>query len=92
MKKDTNITYLEELSEDPEFQRIYREQAQLLDIAIKIEEAREKKKISQKKLAKLTKTNQSVISRIESGIENISLKKLFRIANALGVTVSIKLS
>ncbi len=83
---------LEKIRKHPDYERMYKEESQLLDIAIKLAEAREKKKLSQKKLAKLAKTNQSVISRIESGVENLSLKKLFRIANALGVTINITLS
>lgn len=82
---------LEKIRKHPDYERIYKEEDQLLDIAIKLAEAREKKKISQKKLAELAETNQSVVSRIESGVENLSLKKLFRIANALGVKVNIKL-
>ena len=83
---------LEKIRKHPDYERMYKEESQLLDIAIKLAEAREKKKLSQKKLAKLAKTNQSVISRIESGVENLSLKKLFRRANALGVTINITLS
>ena len=90
-KKDPNITWFENLRKDPEYQRIYQEQSQLLDIAIKIAEVREKHKITQKELAKKIKSSQAVISRIERGIENMSLKKLFRIAEALNLTVKINI-
>ena len=88
-KKDPNITYIENLRKDPKFQKLYQQQSQLLDIAIVISELREKHKMTQKKLAKAMGTNQSVISRIERGIENISLKRLFKLAEALGAQVKI---
>lgn len=65
------------------------QESQLLDIAIAIYEMRDKHKITQKKLAELMNTNQSVISRIERGLENISLKRLFKLAEVLGARVKI---
>ena len=81
---------LEKIRKHPNYKRIKREEEALLDVAIKIAEMRENKKITQKKLAEMTNTNQAVISRIERGFENISLKKLFRIAEALGVKIDIR--
>lgn len=55
-----------------------------LDIAIHIASEREKAGITQNDLAKRLNTTQSVISRIESGRQNLSLDMLQKIAEALG--------
>lgn len=55
-----------------------------LEAAIQIANEREKAGITQADLAKRLNTTQSVISRIESGKQNLSLDMLQRIAEALG--------
>jgi len=89
LKEDPNIKWLKKLRNTPEYKKAYIRQSQLLDIALTILELRKKQKLTQKKLAKLMNTDQSVISRIEKGIENISLKRLFSLAEALGAQVKI---
>lgn len=64
-----------------------------LHLAVQIAEEREKAGITQKEFAKKLQTTQSVISRIESGKQNISLDMLQKIAGALGksnVIISFK--
>ncbi len=46
---------------------------------------RQQKKLSQEKLAELVDLSREYITRVERGQKNISLKKLFAIADALGV-------
>ncbi|MBP3925211.1 helix-turn-helix transcriptional regulator [bacterium] len=46
---------------------------------------RQAKKISQEKLAELVDLSREYITRVERGQKNISLKKLFAIADALEV-------
>ncbi len=87
--KNPTKSYFDRYRKDTEFKRHYKEASQLLDIAIKIAELRRKKKITQTELARLLDTSQTVISRIESGKENFSLKKLFRIADILGVRIHL---
>lgn len=55
-----------------------------LGAAIQIANEREKVGITQADLAKRLNTTQSVISRIESGKQNLTLDMLQRIAEALG--------
>ena len=43
------------------------------------------KHISQEKLAEIVDLSREYITRVENGQKNISLKKLFAIADALGV-------
>ena len=53
---------------------------------------RKKKGLAQKELAERMKVNQQVISRLERGEDNVSVKYLRRLADALGADVSIILT
>lgn len=46
---------------------------------------RQKKNLSQEKLAELVDLSREYVTRVERGQKNISLKKLFAIADALDV-------
>ena len=96
MKKNTNNkepkTYLGKLRLEPEFQKHYQKARLRLDIALQIARYRQAKGITQKELAKQIDSNQAVVSRIETGQENLSLDKLARIAHALGLKVELKFS
>ena len=50
---------------------------------------RHKKGISQEKLAEFVDLSREYIVRVERGQKNISLKKLFAIADALGVDFNL---
>lgn len=52
--------------------------------------ARKKRNITQKQLAKKTKTQQSVIARIEAGKQNLSTDKLNEIGEVLGFELCLK--
>ena len=94
MKKGKVRTFQSRLREDikdPEFKTHYQEERQALKLAMKITELREKKGLSQQKLAKLIGTSQQAISRIESGeYEGFTLKTLEKIAEATGMRVNIE--
>ena len=94
MKKGKVRTFQSRLREDmkdPEFKAHYQEERQALKLAMKITELREKKGLSQQKLAKLMGTSQQAISRIESGeYEGFTLKTLEKIAEATGMRVNIE--
>lgn len=73
------------------FAKAYEEISPLMDIAITIVKARNKAGFSQADLAKKLKTSQSVISRIENGNQNLSVKMLARIAQTLNCNLSVSL-
>lgn len=52
---------------------------------------RKKSSLTQKELAVRIKVNQQIISRLERGEDNVSLKYLRRIANGLGAEISVAL-
>ena len=94
MKKSKIRTFKSRLSEDlkdPEFRTHYQEERQALILEMKIAKLREKKGLSQQELAKLMRTSQQAVSRIESGdYEGFTLKTLEKIAEATGTRLKIE--
>jgi len=85
-------TFQEDLKErlkDPEFKKAWDDSEAEYQLAVKMIEARLKKKMSQRELAKKVETSQAAISRVEAMNGNPSLFFLKRIASALGTKVSI---
>ena len=66
------------------FDMKYSQAQARLAVALEIAREREKAGLSQRELAAKLKTTQSVVSRIESGRQNVSLELLQRIAEAFG--------
>ena len=60
-------------------------------IGVMLRKAREQAGVSQEKLAKITKTKKSAISRLENHAEDVRLSTVSRVARALGKTVRIEL-
>lgn len=58
------------------------------EIGEKIKEARQKYGLTQRKLAKRLKISQQIISRIESGKQNISLQTLNNVCKGLGIILN----
>ena len=63
--------------------------AELDNRALAIAKARNKVGFSQADLAKKLKTSQSVVSRIESGNQNLSVKMLSKIAQILNCDLAV---
>lgn len=90
MKKTNFDRYLEKQLEDPAFAARFKNAGEAWDIALQIAALREQAGLSQKDLAKLLKTSQQQISRLESpGYEGHSLSTLRRIAGVLHARVRI---
>ena len=75
----------------PEVKKYYKEELLNEKISLEIKEIRNKKRISQLELAKRANTTQSVIARIESWKQNISMKTLQKILVALWATIKLEL-
>ena len=90
-KADDFNGFLAEQLADPDFARIFVEEKEKLDLAIRIHELRAEAGISQKRLAEMIGTTQSVIARMENPeYSGYSLRMLRRIAAALGRRVKIE--
>jgi len=61
------------------------------DEPLPLREAREQAGVTQEKLARITKTKKSAISRLENHAEDVRLSTVSRVARALGKAVRIEL-
>ncbi len=90
MKKSNFDRYLEQQLTDPAFVARFKKAGEGWDVALQIAALREQAGLSQKDLAKLLKTSQQQISRLESpGYEGHSLTMLRRVAGALRARVRV---
>lgn len=95
MKKRPVYTFREDLEKrlkDPEFKKAWEESEADYLLACQVIEARLRKNLSQRDLAKKLGTSQAAISRIEAMNANPSLGFLKRLSAALGVKLSISFS
>ena len=82
--------YLNEQLRDPAFAARFKSAGEAWDVALQIAALREKAGLSQKDLAKLLRTSQQQISRLESpGYEGHSLSMLRRVASVLRARVRV---
>jgi transcriptional regulator with XRE-family HTH domain len=92
MKKSNFDRYLDKQLQDPTFAARFKNAGEAWKVALQIASLREQAGLSQKDLAKLLKTSQQQISRLESpGYEGHSLSMLRRVASALRARVRIVL-
>jgi len=90
MKKSNFDRYLKEQMQDPAFIARFKRAGEAWDVALQITALRQRAGLSQKDLAKLLKTSQQQISRLESpGYEGHSLSTLRRVADALHARLRI---
>jgi transcriptional regulator with XRE-family HTH domain len=90
MKKTNFDHYLEEQLRNPEFAARFERAGEAWDVALQIAALRQQAGLSQKDLAKLLRTSQQQISRLESpGYEGHSLSTLRRVAEALHARVRV---
>jgi len=81
--------HLKEQFKNKTFKKEFDKEYQRLQVAYKILQTRKKKRMSQVDLAKKIGTTQSVVARMESGKQNLSVDTLSKIANAFGCEVKI---
>jgi transcriptional regulator with XRE-family HTH domain len=90
MKKTNFDRYLEKQTQDPVFAARFKSAGEAWDVALQIAALREQAGLSQKDLAKLLKTSQQQISRLESpAYEGHSLSMLRRVAEVLHARVRV---
>ncbi len=83
--------YLKEELKDPEFREAFDEEEVYASLAIQIAKIRQKKKLTQKELAKRLHTTQQTISRLENIYnKSYSLQTLIKLARILDKRVSVE--
>ncbi len=76
--------HLNDKLKDGEFKVMYEEEKLLLDLSMKIVDARKKIGLTQRELAEKAHITQQQISRIETGL-NCNIKTFLKVLGALGV-------
>ncbi len=76
---------------DKEFRDLYDEEHQLLEISLKILNARKELGLSQKDLANKAHVTQQQVSKIESGL-NCNMTTFLKVCNALGVKMDLDMA
>ena len=92
MKTKSAKKYFKKRLKSKTFANAYDEAGFLVKIGVSISDVREKVGLSQAQLAKLLKTTQSVISRIENGNQNLSLSMLTEIARVLKCQFAVQMN
>jgi DNA-binding XRE family transcriptional regulator len=76
---------------DKAFAEGYDEGLEEFKIGFMLKEARKRSGLTQKALAKHSKTTKSAISRIENHSEDIKISTLIKVAHSLGRQLSVKI-
>ena len=81
-----------EIHKSKKFELAYEVEMAKLKMAHKLAELREGQGLSQAELARKMKVSQQLISRIESGSDNLTIETLIRFFDILGVHLKIGMS
>jgi ribosome-binding protein aMBF1 (putative translation factor) len=84
-----HVAQTETIRAKPEFKKVSAEFDIEYEVALQMQQAREKAGLTQAEIARRMKTTQSVVSRIESGA-NASLDTLLRYARACDRRLQVK--
>jgi len=83
--------YLREQLKDKAFRKAYEEESVYAELAVQIARLRIQKHLSQAQLARLLRTSQQNVSRLEDPQNtSYSLKTLIKLAHALGKELKVK--
>ncbi|WP_077321253.1 helix-turn-helix transcriptional regulator [Bifidobacterium breve] len=83
---------LDEQMDDPEFATVFEAEIERLNAAVAVSRAREEARLTQEQLAERSGVSRVTINRIERGKLNRSMKKLSRLARAMGKQVRVSIS
>lgn len=81
--------HLKEKKQNPKFLKAYNEEKELIELAIKIAEARNKLGITQQELAIKANITQQQLSKVENGI-SFNITTFLKICNALDMKINLK--
>jgi ribosome-binding protein aMBF1 (putative translation factor) len=80
--------HLNEQLDNPEFKKLYEDEKYLLELGLRIAEARQRLGISQKELAEKSNITQQQLSKIENGY-NCNLLTFIKVSSTLGLSVNL---
>jgi HTH-type transcriptional regulator/antitoxin HipB len=82
-------SHLKQKLKNKRFKKMYEEEKELLDMSLKILEARREQNLSQAELANRAHITQQQLSRIENGM-NFNIKTLLKLCDALDLSLDFK--
>ena len=85
----TFAAHIEQKLKDERFRRIYEEERQMAELAVRIALARDKSGKSQKDVAREAQITQQQLSRLENG-SRCNVNTLLKVCMALGLTLELK--
>jgi len=85
----TFAAHIEQKLKDERFRRMYEEERQMAELAVKIALARDKSGKSQKDVARDARITQQQLSRLENG-SRCNVNTLLKVCKALGLTLELK--
>lgn len=88
--EDDFTRHLAEELEDPEFRKCWEEDEAEFQLRLAIVDARNETDMTQEQLAKASGLNQRVISRIQTGNANPTLRTIGKLAKGFGKRVEIR--
>ena len=80
--------HLEEKLKEKEFREVYAEERQLLEMALKIVDARKHSGLSQEELAQKAHITQQQLSKIENGV-NCNMITFLKVCQALRIKIDL---
>ena len=89
-EKDDFTLYLEEQLKDPVFRKYWEEDEAEFQLRLAIIDARNETGMTQEQLAKASGLNQRVISRIQTGNANPTLRTIGKLARGFGKKLEIR--
>jgi HTH-type transcriptional regulator/antitoxin HipB len=81
--------HLEEQMKDPHFERGYKEEKAIIELAVKIARERNKLGISQAELAKKAHITQQQLSKVENAA-NCNMQTFIKVCSALGLKLNFE--
>ncbi len=80
--------HLQEKLRDEEFRKLFEEERELLELSLKVVEARKQNGLSQKELSKKAHVTQQQVSKIENGV-NCNMLTFLKVCHALGIKIGL---
>ncbi|MBN2565467.1 MAG: helix-turn-helix transcriptional regulator [Candidatus Eisenbacteria bacterium] len=84
-------SHLRESLKNEKFREFFQEEKELLDVSLRLQQAREKAGLSQKELAEAAHLTQQQVSKLENG-ENCNIMTYLRASRAIGLSFSLSRS
>ena len=80
--------HLQDKLRNDEFRELFEEERELLELSLKVVDARKQRGLSQKELSEISQVTQQQISKIEKGL-NCNMLTFLKVCHALGIKLDL---